>query len=283
MRRWSALLCMISVLCIWHSVAVAGSKASLYQAVTIVTGQGAKNRQAGFKDCLDKVLVRVSGDQRLPKRPEMVELRARAGDFVHSYAYRDRLEGIPIHDEQGTYDRPHDLTCRYRQETIDRLLGQLESRPWLSARPKLMVFLDVQRSTQTYDVVADNDRDKAMREAFDAAAAPLAFTIDFPTHAQATALLAKSNRDRVSELEPSDIPSTDDVAVMGRLVWSDRDLGWVATWRIEPHGRPIQWTVRGVNFDEAFRVAVRGAAQVLSGNGNPVRSVRGEDYSAARR
>ena len=29
------------------------------------------------------------------------------------------------------------------------------------------------------------------------------------------------------------------------------------------------WQVRGVSFDEAFRVAMRGAAQVLSGNGQP--------------
>jgi len=27
--------------------------------------------------------------------------------------------------------------------------------------------------------------------------------------------------------------------------------------------------VRGVSFDEAFRVAMRGAAQILSGNGQP--------------
>jgi hypothetical protein len=277
MYKLPLLLCLISALCTSNSAALADSQDSLYQAVTVVTGQGAKNRQAGFKRCLDKVLVRVSGDQRLLKLPEMPELRARAGDFVRSYSYRDRLEGVPIHDEQGTYDRPHNLTCRYQPEIIDRLLMQLGSRPWLSARPKLMVFLDVQRGTQAYDVVADNDRDKAMREAFDAAATPLALMVDFPTHAQAAELLAKSKRDRIGELEPKDVPSSNSVAVIGRLVWSDKDLGWVATWRIQSHGKPVQWTVRGVNFDEAFRVAVKGVAQILSGNGTPDPSVRGEN------
>ncbi len=34
-------------------------------------------------------------------------------------------------------------------------------------------------------------------------------------------------------------------------------------------GKSYDWQVRGVSFDEAFRVAMRGAAQVLSGNGQP--------------
>ncbi|TIW55589.1 MAG: DUF2066 domain-containing protein, partial [Mesorhizobium sp.] len=34
-------------------------------------------------------------------------------------------------------------------------------------------------------------------------------------------------------------------------------------------GKTYRWQVRGVSFDEAFRVAMRGAAQVLSGNGQP--------------
>lgn len=277
MRKLSFLLCLISALCTWHSAATAGGRDLLYQAVTVVTGQGATNRQTGFKQCLDKVLVRVSGDQRLPRLPQMPELRARAADFVHSYSYRDRLEGIPIHDEQGTYDRPHDLTCRYQPEVIDRLLTQLGSRPWLSVRPKLTIFLNVQRGAQAYDVAAEDDRDKAMREAFDAAATPLALTVDFPTRAQVTQLRAKSKQDRIGALDVKNIPSSDSVAVVGTLIWSDRDLGWVATWQLQSQGRPAEWTIRGVNFDEAFRVAIRGVAQILSGNGNPEPSALGGD------
>ncbi|TKB29864.1 MAG: DUF2066 domain-containing protein, partial [Mesorhizobium sp.] len=70
----------------------------LYQSQTIVTGQGEVNRQIGFKACLDAVLVRVSGDQRLPKRAEMAALRDKAGSFVAEFRYHDRLEGIPVHD-----------------------------------------------------------------------------------------------------------------------------------------------------------------------------------------
>ncbi|MBL0371067.1 DUF2066 domain-containing protein [Rhizobium sp. KVB221] len=241
----------------------------LYQSVTIVTGNDERNRPAGFRDCLDRVLVRVSGDQRLPTLPAMAEPRAHAGSFVASFSYRDRLAGRPIHDEQGTYDRPHDLTCRYEPAVIDGLLRQLGSRPWRADRPPLSIFLNVNRGTTTYAVDRDQQRDLAMRQAFEQAATPLAFTVAFPTEAEIKSTLSASRRTRPGDLEPSDIPPAFATPVIGHLTWSDKDLGWVARWEIGNGAAPITWEVRGVNFDEAFRVAIRGVAQILSGNGDP--------------
>jgi hypothetical protein len=263
------LITTILALCSLTPAATAASREELYQSVAIVSGQDENNRQPGFRDCLDGVLVRVSGDPRLPKLPKAEGLRQRAGDFVAAFSYRDRLAGIPIHDEQGTYDRPHNLTCRYRVEVVDQLLSELGSRPWLADRPKLTIFLDVERGAQTYNVVLDNDRDQAMREAFSMSAAPLAFRVDFPTSRQASELLKKSERLRLGDLRPGEIPLNARTPVFGHLRWSDKDLGWVATWQFQTRSSAIRWTARGVNFDEAFRVAVRGVAQILSGNGNP--------------
>jgi hypothetical protein len=58
-------------------------------------------------------------------------------------------------------------------------------------------------------------------------------------------------------------------ALAGSLVWSERDGGWVADRRLCHESRVVRWQVRGVSFDAAFRNALRGAAQVLSGNGQP--------------
>jgi hypothetical protein len=43
----------------------------------------------------------------------------------------------------------------------------------------------------------------------------------------------------------------------------------VTEWRLEAEGRSHRWQMRGVTFDEAFRRGIGGAAQVLSGNGDP--------------
>ncbi|RVD31917.1 DUF2066 domain-containing protein, partial [Mesorhizobium sp. M8A.F.Ca.ET.023.02.2.1] len=58
-------------------------------------------------------------------------------------------------------------------------------------------------------------------------------------------------------------------ALAGSIVWSDKEFGWIADWRLADHGKTYRWQVRGVSFDEAFRVAIGGAAQILSGNGQP--------------
>ncbi|TIW59181.1 MAG: DUF2066 domain-containing protein, partial [Mesorhizobium sp.] len=61
-RLMAATICLIA-LCLMSGAALAATEA-LYQSQTIVTGTGEVNRKIGFRDCLDKVLVRVSGDQR---------------------------------------------------------------------------------------------------------------------------------------------------------------------------------------------------------------------------
>jgi hypothetical protein len=241
----------------------------LYTSMAIVTGTGEKNRQPGFRDCLDRVLVRVSGDQRLPNLPMAAKLRERAGDFVLSFSYHDRLAGRPIHDEQGTHDRPHDLTCRYDPQTIDRMLASLGSRPWLGKRPTFAVILDVERPGRRFRVAADNPRDAAMRESFALGAAPLALNVTFPSSKVVDGLdLAKDAT--AADYLGAARAAGGDLPLIGHLRWSDQDLGWVADWRFASAGKTYAWTVRGVNFDEAFRVALRGAAQILSGNGAPM-------------
>jgi hypothetical protein len=262
---------VILALCIC-TAAAAQDRLDLYRAKAIVTGTGELNRQIGFKKCLDEVLVRVSGDQRLPKKPQMAELRDKAASFVAEFRYRDRLEGIPVHDEQGTHDRPHDLTCIYRPEIIDALLKSLGSRPWLAERPVLAVFLAATRGGKTFVLTADGEESPYMRDSFTARADPLAMRVVFPT----IALLASSGLDG-RNVAATDIAKLDEAArkagagqaLAGTIVWSDKELGWIADWRLQADGKAYRWQVRGVSFDEAFRVAMKGAAQILSGNGQP--------------
>ncbi len=52
-------------------------------------------------------------------------------------------------------------------------------------------------------------------------------------------------------------------------------LGLASYFAVMPLGKLTQaggahrWTVNNVNFDEAFRSAMRGLAQILSGHGEP--------------
>jgi hypothetical protein len=109
-----------------------------------------------------------------------------------------------------------------------------------------------------------------MGESFHAAAAPLAITILLPAKTAMAGMDVEALGDKsMAELNALAKTVGGDLALAGSIVWSDEDLGWVADWRLAPTGETHYWQVRGVSFDEAFRVAMRGAAQILSGNGAP--------------
>lgn len=243
----------------------------LYRTTVIVTGQGEKNRQIGFKECFDKILVRVSGDPRLPSEPAANALREDAGNLVVSFSYRDRMAGVAIHDEQGTYDRPHDLTCVYDPAKLDVVLDKLGSQPWTADRPPISVFLLVERGADRTVLLEGSSKGVDMRESFAAAARTMAMEVRFPADGdldiERWRLLAEPERRDSGGSPDKYIAGT--VSLIGRLVWSDDDLGWVVAWTVAHDGQYYRWQVRGINFDEAFRVGVRGVAQILSGNGAP--------------
>ena len=97
---------------------------------------GRGGRRFGFPLCLEQVLVKVSGDPRLIGDPEVATLAGQAATFVTDFAFRDRMAGIPVHDEQGTRDRPYDLTVRFDPAKIDAALRSLGREPWSASRPR---------------------------------------------------------------------------------------------------------------------------------------------------
>ncbi len=261
------LLAALTATALTAPVAAADDAAGLYRSKVIVTGQGEENRLLGFRECVPKMLVRVSGDQRLVHHAGMIEIIETAASHVASFTYRDRLEGKPIHDEQGTYDRPHDLTCIFDPVHADDLLAELGSKPWPQRGPGIVVFLHVQRDTGGFALSADGDQSPYMRESLALAAEPLALDVTLPPSGRMPALANElPDVDRFAALAQA---SGDAAPLAMTLEWSDAAKGWIASFRMVDEKGLHDWTASGISFDEAFRIGLRGAAQILSGNGAP--------------
>jgi hypothetical protein len=248
-----------------------GQPADLYTARTIVTGTDLRMRPTGFRICLEDVLVKTSGDQRLLQDPRVAAMGTRAGDFVARHGYIDRMGNLPIHDDQGTKDRPYYLTCTLDQAKIDGLLAQLGRKLWVE-RPLLTLIMAVHGFGKSGVLTADGDLYPDMRVSLADAAARYGLNVTLPDAgaleanrisaenfpAPAAAML------RVAQRSGGTLP------LVGRLDWSEPDHGWIAQWTLEDRvGHRHEWQAKGVNFDEAFYKAVRGAAQILSGSGEP--------------
>jgi hypothetical protein len=76
------------------------------------------------------------------------------------------MEAIPIHDEQGTRDRPYDLTVDFHPEKIDELLQALGQKPWTARRPTVVVLLAVKYEARSYLLTGDADEGFDQRESF---------------------------------------------------------------------------------------------------------------------
>jgi uncharacterized protein len=110
------------VLWITASIAQRDSLDDAYTTQAVVTGKDERNRPLGFRLCFEDVLVKVSGDASVKSDSRFENLAAGAGQYVSTFSYRDRLEGKPVHDEQGTYDRPYFLTCQFDPQKINGVL-----------------------------------------------------------------------------------------------------------------------------------------------------------------
>ena len=253
---------------LWRGLALAAEPPALYEAQAIVTGQEAAERARGLGLCLADVLIKLSGDPGLAGDPRLADWQQRAAELVASYRYHDRMEGIPIHDEQGTRERPYDLLVGFDPAKTDSALRSLGRQPWTGPRPTLALFIGMKLADQAIVLTEDGDRDFAPRLALADASGRRGLPIRLPKTAQ----LAGVTYDRLAAgpvLDRMAAAMGGDLALIGRLIWSDASLSWQAEWDFVWQGTAHRWQRPAENFDAGFRQGLEGVARILSGHGEP--------------
>ena len=220
----------------------------LYEGSVIVTGTDARGRPAGLGAALAQVLAKVSGNPALLDSPQVAALAPAAPGLVDSLAYLDRMSDLPLHDEQGTRDRPYDLLVRFNPALLDAMLQGLGETPWRT-RPPLAVLLQVEPrggipTVLHADTPADDRHRAALLDAADHAGLQVALPLLVPGAA------------------PLPLP---DLQLRGTLTWQEGQ-GWAGAFTLPWRGRDRNWTVSGVGFDAAYRAAIQGTVRVLSGH-----------------
>jgi hypothetical protein len=229
----------------------------------IVTGADMRSRAPGMARCFLQVLVKVSGDTSVTLDPRAEAIGARAGDFVEDFAYFDRMSDVPMHDEQGSRDRPFDLVVHFDPAMVDRALVALDRQPWRTARPVLIVGVAVKdRLGGEYTLSADGNAGERQRESLFAAGELYGIRVALPPES-ALAPGSAADPQRLARMGNA-IHSRGSVPLTGSLRWSEPDFGWVATWTLTLDDRVTSWEIRGVSFDEAFRSGIGAAAGVLA-------------------
>lgn len=253
----------------------------LYESATIVTGQELPNRTIAAKVALPRVLVKISGDPSVATDPRVKRYAGPAIGLVTSFTYRDQMAGIPVRDEQGTRDRPYDLTLRFDPTKIDDILKRLGRKPWSATRPKVVVFFSLDQGAP-YIVSSDDMRSLGPREALYSASERASLGVVLPSAEQLRASLggAKPLKEPPGKRENlaaiiAAATGGDHVILTGEAVWDDKALGWRTDWQLDANGKTTRWRIERVSYDDAFRNGLIGAAQILSGHGTPPKLASG--------
>ena len=216
-------------------VARPGHGLGLYEARAITTGMALGGHGDALAACFAEVLAKVSGGEAgTPAQDEALGALA-------AYAYVDRMANIPIHDEQGTRDRPYDLLVRFDRAAVAAALGRRGLRAWLGADDRPTVVVDVEITTRRGEVfsmrpdtVADEGHRAAVLAAADRAGLPI--------------VIGGAGPQRLD----------------GTLVWSEVDAGWSYSWTLSWPGHRETWSGTGAGYDAAYRIALGGALARLA-------------------
>ncbi len=228
----------LAALALLATAAAAAPDPAVYTCHVDVTGTDARNRPSALAQCVRDVLVKLSGDPALADDPRPLPDAAAA---VQDFAYLDLMTDIPIHDEQGTRDRPFDLLGHVDPATAEATLRCLGITPWTAPRPTLHVQVTVvDRKGVQFDLTGDGERGERQRRA----------------------LLEAGERFALRVALPAEGSTPPPPLLTGTLRWSDADFGWNADWSMPATGST--WAVRGVSFDSAFRAGVGGASLRLA-------------------
>lgn len=241
-----------------------------YSATVVTNGFGQTNRERAFVAAFEEVLVKVSGEPRLAADPRVKEVALKAADFVAGFRYRDFLNGRPPNHEQGTYDRPQYLTAEFDHAKVDAVLATLGEKPWPMPRPKTTAFIQVRPMKGPWFMLAregGNEQANDMRSSLLAVAQRTGVDLILPPSDEANAFQREMADAATFGMLAKGLGG--DVALIGKLSWGGDTPGWIGGWELVGDNLDVNWEVRRVGFDDAFRSAAGGIAQVLSGNGNP--------------
>jgi uncharacterized protein len=240
----------------------------IYQATELVTGIEAAQRQIGFARCLRDVIVKSTGNPALATDPRVSTLMERAESYVAYYLYRDQFEGLHHHDDQGTYDRPFDLTVQFDPSKIDSLLSGLGEKPWTVKRPTLIPVIAVKGEEPPYrlehplssDLSTDDPVIANQRQSLEYLADRYGIYLNIPSAADIAAWGPDGSK---ALLAPNS------ALVSGTLTYRQSDGGWSGQWHLRWKGVEHTWGLKGASFDNAYENLVTGSVHILSGDRGP--------------
>lgn len=234
----------------------------LYKAETIVTGTGEAERMRGLRIGAEDVVIKLTGDASLAGTKPAGDVAEKAADLLADFTYEDRMKDIPIHDEQGTRDRPHYLRMRFDAGKFDAALQQAGMKKWTGERPALAVWIGISEPRGKY-VLASQGDGYGQREVLKDASKKRAIPILLPAENQSAVDYETVAHGDLAVLRRASKELGGNAIFYGVLDF-DGGAHWNASWTVEGSQVDARWKMQGVTFDAALKGAIDQAAEAFS-------------------
>lgn len=257
------------------SPAAAVSVENLHSAQVNVASQSAADREAGIRDALRAVLVKLTGDRNAAKRPEAQLLLKQADRYVEQYQYSEKRGST------GQAGQEEVLWVGFDVNAVTRSLQDSGMPIWGRNRPYLIVWIGVEESGRRY--LIEPGTQSGLREAVEAAAAERGLPV----------LLPLMDLEDQAALDVADVWGnfTDRIArasaryrangiLVGR-VHKEPTGQWRSRWSLDEGGNSNEWEARSASLREALATGVDGTADVLGHRYAQVLTASGEELSLA--
>jgi hypothetical protein len=235
---------------------------ALYKAETVVTGTGEAERMRGFREGAEEVAIKLTGNAGLAGRKQIEPILDGVTGLVAEHSYEDRMKGIPIHDEQGTRDRPHYLRITFDKAKFDAGLRKAGLRKW-SERPPIVVWLGVRDTSRRYVLASDGPEGYGQREVLKDISEKRGVPIILPSKGQ-IAVTYDSVQNRRWHLLEQETKKLGAEGVLAGVLEFDGNVGWNTRWALVGPRTKARWSMKGVTFDVALKRAIERTAAAFA-------------------
>jgi hypothetical protein len=242
-------------LAVWPAYANPSPEDALYEAETIVTGTGETERLRGFRIGARDVFIKLTGRPKLAETPQAEAIFARGPELIAGHSYEDRMKDIPIHDEQGTRDRPHFLRMRFDRRKFDQVLKDAGINKWNGTRPTVAVWLGIRDARGRYILTRDGEQGYGQREVLKEASKRRTIPIVLPQDDQEAITYTDLVKNNWSALQSASKALGADAVLYGTLEF-DGNAHWDCQWVTAGDSAYAKWKLKGVTFDKALKDAI---------------------------
>lgn len=228
---------------------------ALYDVEVLVADESAGTRWRVFKEGLDEVFIRISGDSIVMDKLK----RPPASRYIKQYSY-DPVENPVVNDEDEIL--AHRLKIQYNGSAMAKYLRDNGFPVWGEHRPDVVIWLAIRDGRNEY-VLKKNDR-SLLKTAADDALRRRGIPDRWPLYDARDRKILKVADIRGGFKDPVVTASKrygTGPALTGSLIWNGRK--WQSSWSLLMANANRHWSIESADYNQLINKAIDQAADAM--------------------